>query len=345
MIPLRRTLVLLTVSALLAAACSTGGSGRAEADALVEAMTASLSSGEGVPLDPQEAACVARGTVELVGVDQLNVLGVTEESPTPADPYVGLSDSSLESLVDVWEECVDVTALVKRAILDNRVGETSPGLEECVTAALVGERPRAFLTEVLGGPDRTGGLTDMVRVLDGCGAGAEDPSVAALDPRLWPFVAVAPPGFRIEPSDLTGPGTEGAPAEEQASRLIRAAGEAGIALTEATARILSGPGDPAAALAWVYRADATDEEDPIGLLAVVASDPGTGADPATLIVPTGTEIFDIVLPGGAATRGWEYQDTSITLFWEGEFVVVAVAGGIEAPDFFTSYTDLAPSPG
>ncbi len=337
--------MVVVTTVVITAACSGGGTGNADSEALVEAMTRSLSSGQGVPLDPEEAACVARGTVELIGIDRLSSLGITESTPTPADPYVGLSDTDLSGLVGVWEGCVDVTDLVRQAILDSRVAETPPGLEECVTAALVGERPRAFLTEVLGGPGRSGGLTDMVRVLDGCGAGAEDPAVAALDPRLWPFLTVAPPGFRIEPSDLTGPSGDGTETTEQARTLIRAAGDAGIALTDAVARILSGSGDPAAALAWVYRADSPDGEGPIGLLAVVAMSPGTGPDPAATLVPTDTEIFDIVLPGGAATRGWEYPDTSITLLWEGEFVTVAIAGGVEAPDFFTSYTDLAPSPG
>jgi len=340
----RRILILVVVLALAGSACSTGGSGRADAEALVGAMTDSLTGG-GVPLTDQEAECVARGTVDLIGAPELEALGITADDPTPVDPYVGLSDSGLEGLVDVWEGCVDVPDFVRRAILDNRVGDTSPALEQCVTEALVGERPRAFLTEVLGGPGRSGGLTDMVRVLDGCGAGAEDPAVAALDPRLWPFLAVAPPGFRIQPSDLAGAPSDGAAPEDKAARLIRAAGEAGIALTEATARILSGPGDPAAALAWVYREGAGEGEDPIALMAVVATEPGTSPGPAAVIVPTDTEVFDIVLPGGAATRGWEYPDTSITLYWEGQFVAVAVAGGVEAPDFLTSYADLAPSPG
>ena len=144
---MRKFVVLVLSLTIVAAACggdddasSDGGSsdGLNEAEqALADAIALSILEEEddpASPLGPAEAECIGEGAVGRIGIDGLLEIGISEENPNPEDALEIATDEQIDTVIDVFIECVDFT----QAFIDGfaEAGDLSPEAAGCLAEQL-----------------------------------------------------------------------------------------------------------------------------------------------------------------------------------------------------------------
>lgn len=344
--------VAVVVVAVLGAACSGSGSPAAttttspvgpsttravvveDETVLAAALAAQLLADGALRIDAATAGCVAGGTVEVVGAERLAGLGITSADPDGPDddPYGSFTDDELADVVAVWDLCTDLPALITEALLSSAPDVVEARVEQCIQASLGGGAAARFLLAALRdaeGTDPT--VVDVLRVLDGCTAGASIDELADVDPGLWPWLSVQVPGHRLELIDPDGDDARDLTGFLDGVASLRGVGAAAVRVADTT--------DGTVVAAMIVAAI-----DPPG--------PGGGADitvdeyVAGLVTAAGdAEVFEFPLPSGAEVIGWEAPDDDLVfLVWPGSRVVVFATGSVATVEVLSLYADLVPAP-
>lgn len=185
MTPVRiRSTAAALAAALILAACSSGGSGASVSDegkpyaeAIAKAMTSP--TGDNVPLDDDQADCLAGHFVNTIGVDRMKDAGVT-----PADFDVGagplneegpladmdLSEKDANQLFDSFGKC-DMN--FRDVMIDSIMADeenVSPEMVTCLEGALDDDMLRAMMVSSFTGqePDESPEAMGAAGAIMGC---------------------------------------------------------------------------------------------------------------------------------------------------------------------------------
>ena len=153
---LKRLLIAALLGLALLAGCGDsddGDSSSGDGDAagsdspLAQAIAADIREDEEMPLSEEDAQCIGAGIVDGVGEDRLAELGITTES-LEAEGSIELSefdltDDEVDAVVDTFQECTDVRALLAEALSAD--GTMSAEDAECVVGELPDDLVRAAL--------------------------------------------------------------------------------------------------------------------------------------------------------------------------------------------------------
>jgi hypothetical protein len=159
----KRTLLLVVVFALVAAACSASGgdSLSAEDQALADAIAQSMmdDSGDDSPFAEEDAVCFGNGIVSEMGSDRLTEVGLSVEAvESGTDPSdVDLSEGDIDSMVAVMTECIDFGAVFTAEFEASGVSSESiscltDGMDDDLVSAMARS---AFTGADLSGDDET----------------------------------------------------------------------------------------------------------------------------------------------------------------------------------------------
>lgn len=151
---MRTTLAgLLAGLALAVAGCALLGGEEDEAkQAIAESLTRSESGSGVVPLQQEEAECVAGQMVDGIGVDQLQKYGLLTED-NQVDKNVGsitMSTRDAETTVDAMFDCTDVMQLV-RDQMARTPGIKDPQVQRCLEDAVSEDLVRKLLVGAFSG--------------------------------------------------------------------------------------------------------------------------------------------------------------------------------------------------
>jgi len=156
------TVLALVLVPVLAAACGDDeSSSDGDAQPYVEALSAELAKGEGLPVDEAQAECVATTLVEAAGPEQLEEEGISPEELAAADGLgdleIEVDDERSEALADDLIDCDLATVLV--AAITSQVGSELPDeARDCVVERLNddGDFAAALAAGFTGEGDQTG---------------------------------------------------------------------------------------------------------------------------------------------------------------------------------------------
>ena len=322
---------------LFASACSSGAADPATDasvdpdDVLIASLKGQLLSDAAFRVGGGEAECVATGMVEVLGRARLAEMGVTADDPNGPndDPYAGLASDELGDVVVVWDACTDVAGLVTHALLSTSPEEVDPLVVECIAASLGAGLGARFLFAALNDVDSEDpSVADVLRVVDGCSAGALRQDLLGVAPGLWPWLSVDLPGFAMGAIDSTG--------SDAADLRDFLGGASAVDGLEAVA------------------ARVTDAEtgELIAALIVASIEPQQSAEDITVddyvaglvTSAAGAEVFEFSLPSGVDVVGWEAQaEDLVFLIWPGERIVVFATGSLAAVDVLSLYSELVPA--
>ena len=163
---MRRLIMLLVVTALIAAGCggddsSDSGAGQALAEAIRDEILADNDPDS--PFGETEATCVGEEAVNEFGVEGLIELGITEDDADAGNAFQTAGDEDRRRLIDVTLTCIDFKQFFVDALtadsnisdesaecLGNELG-TREFLDPLVEAGLAGNDDAFFEDEALSG--------------------------------------------------------------------------------------------------------------------------------------------------------------------------------------------------
>ena len=278
-----------------------------------------------------EAECVATGMVELLGAVRLAEIGVTAADPNGPDddPYSGLTADELGDIVVVWDACTNVASLVTQALLSTSPDQVDSLVIECLEASLSAGLGARFLFAALNDVDSEDpSVADVLRVVDGCSAGALRQDLVGVAPGLWPWLSVDLPGLVLSVIDSSGP---------DAADLSEFLGGASAVdgLEAVAARVTHAETGELLGALIVASIESQRSVDDITVDDYVAGLVTSAAD---------AEVFEFPLPSGVEVIGWEAQDEDLVfLIWPGERIVVFATGTLAAVDVLSLYSELVPT--
>ena len=135
-----RVLWITVILAVLLGACG-GGDGdlSAEDQRLADAIAAQLTEDDdGPPVRQAEAQCFGDRTVDKIGADRLDELGLglaaVQAGTSPSD--VDLDDGDVETMLDAFMDCVDFGQLFTDGLLEDAGGAVSEGSARCIAEGI-----------------------------------------------------------------------------------------------------------------------------------------------------------------------------------------------------------------
>jgi len=152
----KRTLWLVVVFALVAAACSAGGGDSLSAgdQELADAITQSMmeDADPDTPFGQEEAVCFGNGIVSEMGSERLTELGLSVEAvKSGTDPSdVDLIDDDIDAMAAVMTDCVDFTALFTAEFEASGVSSESIS---CIADGMDGDVVSAMARSIFSGQD------------------------------------------------------------------------------------------------------------------------------------------------------------------------------------------------
>jgi hypothetical protein len=148
--PVRRIVIIVSVVAVSLVACSTAGtetfastSEEDLAQAITDRNTDALDSRFGEGSTP----CIARGIVDEFGVEGLEELGVTEETPDLEGGRVFSAPEAARQVVDITIDCVDLAAELVASLPEDASLLTES--VECIVEQLESESFRNLFADLV----------------------------------------------------------------------------------------------------------------------------------------------------------------------------------------------------
>ena len=192
-----RLLAAIVCSGLVLAACGGDDGGADEGGGLTEAEQAYADAWAGTLSDEQdskpavdadEAACMGDAIMAELGVapfeeagvepDDIDAAGSDDDSPGELLGTGVVTDAQAEAVLDVWEDCADLPALLAATIVADL--ELDAEGEACLVEGFAdGDLVReGYINSFVADDDEPPAdlLADLLAVVDGCTAGGEDGS-------------------------------------------------------------------------------------------------------------------------------------------------------------------------
>ena len=146
---MRRVVIIASLVALAAVACSTGTETFASTseESLAQAITANNSATLDRRFGDGSTSCISQGIVDAFGVEGLAELGVTEETPDLQGGSVFLTTEAARLVVDVTLDCIDLAAELV-ASLPEGVSLLNESVE-CVVEQLESETFRNLFADLV----------------------------------------------------------------------------------------------------------------------------------------------------------------------------------------------------
>jgi hypothetical protein len=167
-------LTVLTVLAVLLGGCAGGGQEAEARTAISDYLMAQQDDGRMLPLEREEADCIAGDMVDGIGVDGLQEYGLLDEDGSVDEqaraPEMSQEDS--QAMVDAMFDCTDVVQAM-RDQLATAAGGQAPEVQKCLDGALTEQLVRDVLASTFSG-DAAEAQRQLMGPLGGCLTGGTD---------------------------------------------------------------------------------------------------------------------------------------------------------------------------
>jgi hypothetical protein len=172
---MRHTMLAPAFATTLVLGGCAGGAEEAEAKtAISDYLVAQQEEAQMIPLDQDEADCIAGGMVDGIGVDRLQEYGLLDEdgsiNESTRTPEMSRDDAKV--MVDAMFDCTEVMQEMRNQ-LATVMGEQTPKVRGCLQEAMDEELVRSVLVATFSG-EETQAQQQMMGSLGGCLTGGTD---------------------------------------------------------------------------------------------------------------------------------------------------------------------------